>query len=877
MPSITTRITAATDATVKNLPLTNSEIDNNFININNAIILGQDVTGFADRTSSTISFNDSTRSVTLAPVGSSFDVYYRGRAYTISSSKVLQIANTGGSHYIYYDYINDRLVDAGATPSIRTQILVAYVYWDPSSNYAVIFGDERHSTGRDTQWHYNQHTTIGAIWKSGGDSTYTLNNTNQVQFSLTGPVVLLDEDLDHSVTHNATPVNQYEQPISSGGYFPVIYLNGNNYRQVTATNNPWLPTSSRAYYNKISNDSGSLDFVPTNDSYLVYWLVLTNDTRNPVKLILGRSYYSSVADAEQEDFSSYDLSMPEIAPMYKIVLKTNDTYTQNLSRVSIASVREVTGKQNARPTPYHLPTHGELIGLHKDDHLQYVHVSTPRTITAEHTFSNSITFSGNGYIKLPSGTTAERPASPVVGMLRYNTDLGYSEQYTISGWNTIAPPPTISNVSPTYYNGESGTQFTINGSNFDVNVVVKFITNSGLEYTAGTITRVSGSQLRVTTPQDFTVADEPLKIKVINGSGLTFQLDNAIDCGNVPIWSTTSGSLASIYDRNGSYYPIATVAATDADNGTTGHTLTFSVISGSLPAGTSLNSSNGQISGDPTDTEVVVTSNFTIRATDNAGNYTDRAFSITVTPYPDGSTSGRAGTSAQAIKSLTGTNTDGVYYINLPTVGVQQVYCVMNSAMDGGGWMMMMKATRGSTFPYTSGYWTSVNTLNNNISYLNRADQDAKMDVMNYFQMKDIMALWPDLANGGNVSGQGYGTVWIENNCYSGTSRITPISFFNNVNNHNPNGLGARNAKWNGGSQFSSQPGAQFYGFNFTANSNYRVRWGFAWNNEGDWGSNDAGGGIGMNATGWSAGDYIGCCQDVTGFNRSARVELYCR
>lgn len=46
-----------------------------------------------------------------------------------------------------------------------------------------------------------------------------------------------------------------------------------------------------------------------------------------------------------------------------------------------------------------------------------------------------------------SGDTASRPASPPVGTLRYNTDLGVVEVYKVSGWRLVAPqiedpPPT---------------------------------------------------------------------------------------------------------------------------------------------------------------------------------------------------------------------------------------------------------------------------------------------------------------------------------------------------------------------------------------------------------------------------------------------------
>lgn len=51
----------------------------------------------------------------------------------------------------------------------------------------------------------------------------------------------------------------------------------------------------------------------------------------------------------------------------------------------------------------------------------------------------------------------------------------------------------------------------------------------------------------------------------------------------------------------------------------------------------------------------------------------------------DGSTPAAAADSAEAIKNLTGTTQDGLYWIIVPNVGTVQVYCDMNT--DGGGWM----------------------------------------------------------------------------------------------------------------------------------------------------------------------------------------------
>ncbi len=268
----------------------------------------------------------------------------------------------------------------------------------------------------------------------------------------------------------------------------------------------------------------------------------------------------------------------------------------------------------------------------------------------------------------------------------------------------------------------------------------------------------------------------------------------------------------------------------------------------------------------------------------------------------DGSSSTLAAESAVAIKSLTKTNTDGVYWINLPTSGPTQCYCLMDDKWDGGGWIMAMKATRGTTFSYSASYWTSDNTLS--ATDLTRNDADAKYDAMNKFQMKDILAVWPDITTqGGSIPAVGNWT-WMEkgiNN--SATTTQTLIGFFGGptrrlyISNLSGSGYLIQDAKqfvgWRSG-VFSSQSDIRFYGFNYASypgpqyNNDCRVRWGFGWNENGEGyftnnsaaaGSNDISGGIGFGATygNYSAGDRIGCCNDTTGINRTARVEIYIR
>ncbi len=94
-----------------------------------------------------------------------------------------------------------------------------------------------------------------------------------------------------------------------------------------------------------------------------------------------------------------------------------------------------------------------------------------------------------------------------------------------------------------------------------------------------------------------------------------------------PAWSTPSGSLGSRHETETITSGGFTVTATDPDSGP--GSLTYSLFSGSLPDGASLNTSNGDITGPAVSVLSDTAFNFTIAASDT-DKTTNRAFSITV-------------------------------------------------------------------------------------------------------------------------------------------------------------------------------------------------------------------------------------------------------
>ena len=157
--------------------------------------------------------------------------------------------------------------------------------------------------------------------------------------------------------------------------------------------------------------------------------------------------------------------------------------------------------------------------------------------------------------------------------------------------------------------------------------MVKFISHTGTEITASTVTVNNSNQITaVIAKNSFVNAQEPYDVKVVNASGLQALLADQINVDNAPSWTTAAGSLGTIEETaTGNHF---TVAATDAE----GDTVSYSLQSGSL-GGLSLNSSTGVISGDPTDVSADTTNSFTLRAT-AGGKTVDRAFSYVTRNIP---------------------------------------------------------------------------------------------------------------------------------------------------------------------------------------------------------------------------------------------------
>ena len=180
--------------------------------------------------------------------------------------------------------------------------------------------------------------------------------------------------------------------------------------------------------------------------------------------------------------------------------------------------------------------------------------------------------------------------------------------------------PTISSIAPDTITNAS-TNIVITGTNFVITPTVEFHSTTGAVYYPNTVTRNSSTQLTVNATL---AVDGTYFIRVENPDGLAVRSSTALlTVSDAPTWTTASGSLGSV--AQGASFSTTVVATSDS-------AITYSVQSGALPTGITLNTSTGVISGTESGVDTGETVyNFTLRATDAETQTADRAFTITVT------------------------------------------------------------------------------------------------------------------------------------------------------------------------------------------------------------------------------------------------------
>ena len=184
----------------------------------------------------------------------------------------------------------------------------------------------------------------------------------------------------------------------------------------------------------------------------------------------------------------------------------------------------------------------------------------------------------------------------------------------------IPPTPTVISVtypgSATNLDPAGGETLIITGTNFISGTEVEI----GL-VAAPTVIVDSATQITITTPA---LVSATYTLVIIHPLGHRGYI--SVSYSDTPSWTTTAGSLGSMTELTAGSFTI--LATSDS-------TITYAQQSGTLPSGITLAPSTGIISGTGTsDLAADTLYNFTMRATDQESQYSDRSFGITVNAVP---------------------------------------------------------------------------------------------------------------------------------------------------------------------------------------------------------------------------------------------------
>ena len=345
----------------------------------NAVRPSSEPMGHENKADSVISFNEGTRTFSIAPASISFTVWCAGKRFVKTTTETVQIPDTSGLYYIYYN--------SSGVLSYRTTYFVwntdaptAYVYWNEVDNKAYFFADERHGVTLDWATHEYLHRTRGAAIANGfGANNYILNGNGASDTHAKIDIAngtFFDEDLQVDIAHSATPTaNTWEQVLQGNAEIPVFYRLNNHWVKDSATEFPMKQGTDRPGYNLNTAGTWSTPDV-ANNRFGVSWIIATNNLNEPVIAILGQGSYTDNGSAQAEFYASLDLDgfpIVEFRPLYKIIYECKTSYTNTPSAriTDVIDLRSViSSDQGVGTTP--VSDHGSMTGLADDDHTQYL-------------------------------------------------------------------------------------------------------------------------------------------------------------------------------------------------------------------------------------------------------------------------------------------------------------------------------------------------------------------------------------------------------------------------------------------------------------------------------------------------------------------------
>ena len=280
--------------------------------------------GWADKSLSTISFDEVTR--TLSLTGANY-VYQDGIKYDFTDQDITW-TDTEGLKYFYLEQGNLAVQDALTPSQVRSLYQekpgVAYLYWDAVNDQVLEIIEKRHGFKMDgdtwaMSWDLHRCSVLEGIEVVDIDTDASGSIDASAQFGVNSGIIR-NQDLITS-----TPAVGY----TTG--FSVYYRDGiSNLRYVPSNGFPMITTGTgRLAYNENVGGIWQLTEVSNNDYVLCHVFVSNNITPVKTAVILGQNEYTSISDARDgalREINNLLLSgiiTQEISPVATVIFQTS--------------------------------------------------------------------------------------------------------------------------------------------------------------------------------------------------------------------------------------------------------------------------------------------------------------------------------------------------------------------------------------------------------------------------------------------------------------------------------------------------------------------------------------------------------------------------
>lgn len=341
--------------------------------------------GFENRVDSVISFDEPTRTFTIAPTGSSYRFWSNNKLFIKTGPDQIVIPDDDSLHYIYFDGNSLLQSTINFIDEIITEFaFVCVIDWDVASQEAVLIGEERHGREMSSATHlYNHHTTHARYDSGFAPANLDIDGTGDLdsnaQFSI-GNGIFWDEDIRNII---ADGLPQDLDPIAQ---LPILHRVGSSghWQKSVAGNFPVLTTGTgRLAWNEDVAGTWQQTEVDNLDFVLCHVLA-TNDIRHPLMAIQGQAEYDNLGaarDGANDEINNLALGesnvlFPEFLFVATFIYQTSNGYANGV-KGRIRSTAEGLpyvdwrGQLITAGAGAGITTHNQLAGLDQDDHPQY--------------------------------------------------------------------------------------------------------------------------------------------------------------------------------------------------------------------------------------------------------------------------------------------------------------------------------------------------------------------------------------------------------------------------------------------------------------------------------------------------------------------------